>query len=651
MAPTHLPIQLTNFIGREHDLAEVEGMLANARLVTLTGVGGCGKTRLALQIANRVSQSFADGVWFAPLAQLREPTLVAQLLVETFTLHLAPDLPSLEALENYLQSKQLLLVLDNCEHLREVCAPLVQRLLSHLPELRILATSREPLAIAGETIYPLSGLNRPTPGKDTFQSGRHNLEPAEFMQYDAVHLFVERVRAISPHFTLTSDNAVAIAEICHHLDGLPLALELASARTNVLTLQEIADRLDNRFSFLTTGYQTGFAPRHHTLRAAIDWSYELLTAEEQTLLNRLAVFSAGCTLDTVEAVCSGEGIAPAQVLDLLSSLVTKSLVLAETSEHSHARYRLLETIHEYALGRLDEAGETERMRDRHLALYLARAEEAMPKQFEAYQQLWLNWLESEHDNLRTALTWALESRQIELGLRLASALTLFWEIRGYVREGVRWLERLLVQADERISLKVHVDALVFVTFHNMLLGNTQSATTFARKAVDLAEAMHDPHSPILAFARDGFASALRTAGDYQTAFNLTKQNIPIYREVGPPFYLGMALLAQGENAVQLGYYEIARERLNESLALAHQDGDLFRTAHTLNILGDLSRLEQKYAEAAETYARGLELMRELDAQRDQASLLSNLGFAYLHLEKVELAYRLFMESIAILQSQ
>jgi len=651
MSSINLPLQLTNFIGREREIIVVEQSLSSSRLVTLVGVGGCGKTRLAIRVANQVGANYSDGVWFVPLAALQDPGLLPQFIVETLDLHLIANQSILDALKNYIQTRQLLLVLDNCEHLNAACAELVQQLLSRAPELRILATSREPLGIAGEAIYPLLGLGWPVLGVDGSQNHERDLELRDIMSYDAVRLFVERARSLSPSFTLTAENAVTIVEICHHLDGLPLALELASARTNVLTVQEIAARLGDRFSFLTSGQRTGFEPRHHTLRATIDWSYELLSVEEQTVLNRLAVFSAGCTLDTAEAVCSGDRIAPGQILDLLSSLVIKSLVLAETTGSVQARYRLLETIREYSLVKLDEAGETAQIRNQHLDWYLVRAEEALPKQFEVYQQLWLNWLESEHDNLRAALAWALESKQIELGLRLASALTLFWEIRGYVREGVSWLERLLSEADEHISLKVHVDALVFATFHYMLLDNAQAAATFARKAVDLAEATNDPDSPILAFARDGLASAARTAGDYQMAFHLTEQNIPFYRQFGPEYYLGMSLLAQGENAIQLENYEIARDRLQESLALARQDGNAFRIAHTLNKLGDLSRLEKNYAEAASTYEYALEMMRELDAQRDQASLLCNLGFARLHLGEVESAYHLFVDSADIQQSQ
>jgi non-specific serine/threonine protein kinase len=471
------------------------------------------------------------------------------------------------------------------------------------------------------------------------------------MGYDAVRLFVERTGAFSPHFKLACDNALAITEICSNLDGLPLALELASAHTNVLTIQEIASHLNDRFSFLNSGQRSGFEPRHSTLRATIDWSYDLLAVEEQTLLNRLAVFSSGCTLETAEVICSGNGIKRNQILELLSSLVTKSLVVAETSGRAHARYRLLETIREYAREKLNETGETQRLRDRHLDTFLVRAEDAMPKQFQGYQQLWLNWLESEHENLRGALTWALESKRIEAGLRLASALSYFWEIHSNVAEGLIWLERLLAEADEHIPLDIHVNALVFATFKCMLLGSVDSATAYARQAVELAETANDPDSPILAFARSGLSSALRTAGDYQTAFSLGEENVLLYRRIGPAHYLGMTLLAQGENALQLGYYEIARERLEESLALARQDRDAFRTAHSLNTLGDLSRLEKEYSQAAGAYEDALKMMRELGAQRDEASLLSNLGFTYLYLGRVDQARCLFSESLATYQEQ
>jgi non-specific serine/threonine protein kinase len=643
----NLPVQLTSFIGRESDLANVLLGLSQARCVTITGTGGSGKTRLALQTANKVSNDFEDGVWWVDLSPLNDPTLLSQLIVQALGMRPIADQPMQEALIGFLRSKQLLLVLDNCEHLNAACAQLARQMLLAAPALHILATSREPLGIEGEARYPISGLPWPAAGRQANRDEQERLDLNVTLNYDAVKLFVERARSITPSFSLTHENAPAVVEICQRLDGLPLALELASARVNVLTVQEIAARLNDRLSLLTSGKRREFEPRHQTLKAAIDWSYALLTAEEQILLRRLAVFAAGCSLDTAEAICSGEEILPAQILDLLASLVDKSLVIAETSGRAPARYRLLETIRAYAFEKLNEAGEVRQLRDRHLDLFVARAEEAMPKQFEAYQQLWLNWLETEHDNLRAALVWALESKRIEAGLRLASALTYFWEIHGYVQEGLGWMERLLAAADENVPLDAHVNALVFATFHYMLLGNAQAAKSYARRAVDLAEAAEEVDSPVLAFARDGLASAAKTAGDYQTAFDISEQNIRYYRQSGPPAYLGICLLSQGENALQIGNYEIARERLDEGLALARRDGDAYRIAHSLNTLGDLARLEQNYTEAASVYESGAELLRELNAQRDLASLLSNLGYARLYLGEVEQALRLFDESLSI----
>jgi predicted ATPase/DNA-binding CsgD family transcriptional regulator len=585
------------------------------------------------------------------LASLHEADLIPQFVAQTLGLHPASDLPLLKSLTDYLSPKQMLLILDNCEHLTDACAELILELLSQSPNLRILATSREALAIAGESIYPVSGLTYPLVSNTAGQDEQKSINPQELMSFDAVNLLVERARAISPKFRVTPENAMAIVEVCRWLEGMPLALELASARLNVMTIEEIANRLNDRFILLTAETRRGGDPRHHTLRATIDWSYDLLNTNEQALLRRMAVFTAGCTLDMVEDFYTGELLQEGTTINLISSLVNKSLVVADTTGRSQIRYRLLETIRQYLLEKLDQAGEAETWRDSHLNLLLSRAEEAVPKQFEAYQQLWLNWLEAELDNLRAALSWALESKQIEAGLRLCSALTHFWEIHSIVQEGISWMERLLAEADDRVSLKVHVDALVFATFQYMLLGDAQAAVRHARQAVELAEAVGEASNPILSFAMDGLASAAKTAGDYQTAFNITEKNICFYRQSGPSYYLGMNLLSQGENAIQLGYYEIAREQLAESLALPRRDGDTYRMAHTLNMLGDLSRLEQNYEEAARVYENGAALLHELGAQRDLASLLSNLGYVCLHQGDVERAYSSFSESMTIHQSQ
>jgi len=309
----------------------------------------------------------------------------------------------------------------------------------------------------------------------------------------------------------------------------------------VLTVQEIAARLNDRFALLISGQRTRLESRHQTLRAAIDWSFALLPVDEQILLRRLAVFKAGWTVDTVEAICTGERIAAEQTLDRISSLVNKSLAVADTIGRTQARYRLLETIREYALDKLEEAGETERLRDCHLELFLARAEEAAPKLSSSYQQLWLNWLEDEHDNLRAALAWSLESDRIEVGLRIATALVRFWEIRGYVPEGLVWFERLLAQADERISLVVQAQALANVSFLAMFLGDASTAMSYGREAVDLAESAGDEGNGVLIIALASLASGARVEGDYETAFTLEEQAIQLLRESpGQPFLLGMA---------------------------------------------------------------------------------------------------------------
>jgi predicted ATPase/DNA-binding CsgD family transcriptional regulator len=651
MTFTNLPVQLTTFIGRERELAEVQRLLTTNRLITLTGAGGSGKTRLAIQIANRISDAFADGAWLVELASVRDPALVAQHVVHTFGLRPVTDQPLMESLIGFVRSKQLLLILDNCEHLNEACAQLTRRLLTEAPELHVLATSREPLAIAGETVYPLSGLAWPVFPIEIVPDGQNRLDLEEMMRYDAVRLFVERAHTISPHFTITPENVSAIIEICQRLDGMPLALELASARVNVLTIQEIAVRLDDRFALLTSGQRQGLEPRHYTLRLAMDWSYALLIAEEQTMLRRLAVFAAGCTLDSAVAICAGDGLEAGSTLDLLSSLVDKSLVLAETTGRGQARYRLLETIREYAREELDRSGESSQLHDRHLGYFLTRSEEAAPKLGDSYQQLWLNWLDGEQDNLRAALSWALEAGSIEEGLRLATALVRYWEIRSLQREARSWLERLLDRADEKISPSVRVNASTWASFLALFQGDASASVRYGRDAVNIAESAGSEFNALHAFALAGLAMSARGVGDFQTAFITGEQALQYYRESGSSFHLGMGLLSNGDSAIELGEYATAHALLDESLALAVEAGDNFRIGITYNALGDLARYEEKNAEALAAYQKGEALLRKLDAQHHLASVLVNLGRTCLRLGKVEQARRFFNESLAIYQAE
>ena len=413
----NLPTSLSSFVGRERELADVQARLAGARLLTLTGVGGCGKTRLALEVARAVLDRYADGVWLVELAELANAALVPQTVAAVFNLREMVGQPITTALATILRGRSLLLVIDNCEHLIDGCAQLVDALLCACPELRVLATSREALGITGEIGWRVPSLPVPDP---------QQLPPfSELQQNPAVRLFVERAAAVQPQFGLTERNAAAVAQVCQHLDGLPLALELAAARIEALTVDQLAARLDQRFRLLTGGNRTAL-PRQQTLHATLDWSYDLLSEPEPRLFNRLSVFAGGWTLEAAEAVCAGEGSEPEDVLDLLLRLVRKSLVIAEESGEGAARYRLLETLRQYAHERLMAAGETETVRRRHASYYLMLVDDGEPSMWE---QMWLRrWL-TELDNLRATMRWLNESNAVEDAVRLGGRLWPMW-VRG-----------------------------------------------------------------------------------------------------------------------------------------------------------------------------------------------------------------------------
>jgi predicted ATPase len=429
----NLPTSLSSFIGRERELTEVQARLTGARLVTLTGGGGCGKTRLAREVAWAVLDHYPDGVWLVELAALTDPALVPQTVAAVFGMREAPHVPIATALATSLQARRLLLVIDNCEHLLDACARLADALLRACPELRVLATSREALGITGELAWRVPSLPVPAPSE---------LPPfAELQQNPAVRLFVERAAAIQPRFVLTEQNAQTVVQVCQRLDGIPLALELAAVRIEALTVDQLAARLDQRFRLLTGGSRTAL-PRQQTLRATLDWSYELLSDPERRLFCCLSVFAGGWTLEAAEAVCAGQAIQPEDVVELLTRLVRKSLVAAEEGRDGTARYRLLETLRQYAHERLTEAGEAHTARERHASYYLALAEEVGPSMYE-WAVAAVDRLLTEHDNLRAAARWFGESNAVEPAVRLGGQLWGVWVFAGYLTEGRSQLRSLL----------------------------------------------------------------------------------------------------------------------------------------------------------------------------------------------------------------
>jgi non-specific serine/threonine protein kinase len=629
-----IPTPLTSFVGRERDVAAVERLLDASRLVTLTGAAGCGKTRLALRVIDEAGNRYADGVCWVELAPLADPALVPQAIAKALGVPGQPGIPILDSLLVALQVRHLLLSLDNCEHLLSACAELAEMVLA-ATEVSILATSREPLGVTGETRYPVPTLALPP----------HGVPLGQVQQFDSVRLFVERARATLPDFALTEGNAAAVASICHRLDGLPLAIELASAQVNVLTVEQIAARLGDQFDLLGPASHVSYS-HHSSLRKAIDWSYDLLLVPEQVLLRRLSVFAGGCSLATVETACTGDGIAREQVLELLSSLVNKSLVVSQTLLRDEARYLLLETIRQYAHEKLLGSGETPAMRDRHLQCFLNLAEEATPKLRGEYQQLWLGWLEGEYDNIRAALAWSLESGRVEAGLRIAVAIYQFWVIHDYAEEGLGWIERLLARADQRVAAVVHANALAYASFLSGFRGRTSAQFDYGQRAMAVAEAAGSEDRAALKWGLAAMAYGARAAGDYETEFELNKREIEVNRELGDKQQLGLSLSTASFSAMALSRYEEARTMLDEAVVLLREVGDRYRVAMALNFSGDLARCERDYKTARNAYEESISILRGIGAIRDLASALHNLGHTCLHLGDVPRAHALFGESMA-----
>jgi predicted ATPase/class 3 adenylate cyclase len=495
--PNNLPAQTTPFIGREDAIRAVKEQLSNAnvRLLSLSGVGGTGKTRLALQAAADMVDEFEHGVFFVPLAALSDPGLVLPTIAQAFGVREAAGRPLQVQIQDYLREKQILLVLDNFEQVIDA-APRVSDLLTAAPRLKVLVTSREVLRLSGETDYPVPPLSLPDPKR---------LPPLEqFAQYEAVALFIERAVAVKPAFTVTNENASAVAEVCYRLDGLPLAIELAAARVRVLPPQQMLAQLGNRLRFLTSGARD-LPTRQQTLRGMMDWSYGLLTDSEKRVFRQLAVFVGGCTLVAAESICNADG--QMDVLNGLQSLLDKNL-LKQTEVDGEARFSMLETIREYAREKLLESGENERVRARHLNASLQFAEDAAPQLAGPDQMQWLQRVESEHDNLRAALSWAIAQAESIAALRLSGALGWFWFVRGHLSEGRQWLQQ-----------------------------------TFAlgRRATDMAR-MSSDYRGWHAKALQAGAKLAEAQGDYATTQALNEESLVLFRALGDKPGIALSLV-------------------------------------------------------------------------------------------------------------
>jgi predicted ATPase len=599
--PDHnLPEPLTSFVGRERELTDVPRHLASTRLLTLTGPGGSGKTRLALEVASAILGSYPEGVWWVDLAPIANPSLAAPSIAQTLGLSEQAGHPILSTLIDYLRRRRCLLVLDNCEHLVEACATLGDALLRACPSLTVLATSREGLRIDGEVVYQVPSLSVPDPER---------LPPlGEILDYGGIRLFVERAVAANQGFELTASNARSIARICSRLDGLPLAIELAAARVRVLTPEEIAQRLDDRFGLLTSGSRTAL-PRQQTLHATVDWSYHLLAEPERRLFRRLSVFQGLFRLEDAEAVCPDAELPREQVLSLLGALEAKSLVLVDVTS-GEARYRLLETIREYAWDRLASASEAEGLRAKHREWYLALGERIEPELWGPNQAAVKQVLEVEHDNLRAALGSCLQS-DVEAGMRLGGSIWRFWADRGYVTEGCRWLEGLV--AADAGGTGQRAWCLHALGYLLTIRGEYGRARSLMEESTSLLRALGD--SRRLAWVLADLGVVPEEQGDFAGAKALFEESLAIARELGDPFCIGLASRRLARLVHSQGDFTTARILLEACLVLIRQLGNQRVIGWTLSGLGVLAQAEGDYSRARALLKQSLSI-----ARRDEHAL-------------------------------
>jgi non-specific serine/threonine protein kinase len=695
-----LPRPVTSFVGRRDQILEVRQRLAATPLVTLTGMGGIGKTRLALEVVRDAAADYADGIWFVELAAQTDPALVAQAVAEVVGVVEQPGRTLLEAIGDWLADTRGLLVLDNCEHLLAECAAVADALLQACPELRLLATSREPLGVPGEALWPIRTLSVPDPNS--------SLAVEDLAEYEATRLFLERAALHRPDFSPTERTAAAISELCRRLDGLPLATELAAARVRFLTVEQILTHLDDRFRLLGEGNK-GAVARHETMRSAIDWSYELLDERERALFARLAVFVGGWTLEAAEAVCADEyahdgdvrvvtdeSIATTQegvrqpsvspisvsldrrdVLGILAHLVDKSLVIAEM-HGDEARYRMLETIRAYAQEKLIAGHEAIQLARRHrdwFAWLVGRTEQALCGPAPA---AWLSRLEADHDNLRAALRWSLqETDESDVCLRLADDLGRFWSVRGYLTEGSQWLEAALahgtrqptiargkalaraahlalLQGDHNRANALMADAMdlqrglgdrkdlgrTLALAGDLMnaLGESDLARARFEESLELGRELHDWFT--IGLALNGLGQSARRRGELDKAEAFFRESLSIQRDNGHRNAVSLSLIWLGQVALQRGNVEQARRYLDEGVEVARELGNPYMLAYARFVTGEIALKLGAYAQALALYQEALTTFKELHAADSGMMALEAIACALAALGRPDRAMRL-----------
>ncbi|MGP3964276.1 ATP-binding protein [Nonomuraea sp. 3N208] len=595
-----LPAELNTFVGRRHEIAEVKRLLSEGRLVTLVGVGGVGKSRLALRVGSDLRRAFHAGVWLVELAALESPELLVPAVMERLEIQDRSVRPPIEVLVDHLRDKEMLVLLDNCEHLLDECAAMVETLMRSAPGLRILATSRQALGVVGERTLPLPTMSVPDAdgaGPSVEAMGRS----------DAVRLFAERAKAVLPGFEVTDANRDSVAWICRRLDGMPLAIELAAVRLRAISVQQLLDRLDDRFRLLTTGSRTAL-PRQQTLRALIDWSHALCTEPERLLWSRLSVFSGGLDLEAAEQVCGGDGIAVEEIIDLVNGLVDKS-VLAREELQNGVRYRLLETIRQYGRERLRESGEEAELRARHRDWYRDLAVRAQDGWYGPCQVAWFARLRADHGNLRTAMDYCLTTPgEAEAGLVIASALRFYWIAAGALREGRSWLDRLL--AGEPAPTLVRARALLVDARLAVLQSDFEVATAMLAESKDLG----DRHGDALVLAGAAYVCGLAALiqRDPAKAVTLLGDAVEAHRAADDQMGVVNALMYLATAHSLLGHPDQAAALYKECLTICEVQNEHWFRSYTLWVFGIETWKQGDAARAVEMEREAIRLKQPFD---------------------------------------
>jgi len=648
--PNNLPVQLTSFIGRGEQIEQIKNILKQTHLATITGTGGSGKTRLALQVSAEIIDEFENGVWYAELASLNDPLLLPQLIAQTLGLKEEPMRSMEETLCDYLRDRELLIILDNCEHMIDAAARLAEILLVKSPKLRIIATSREALRCSGEMTHRVLSLDTPDP--------RKKISIEQLSQYDSVSLFLERASAVNSNFKITKENSLALAGICSQLDGIPLAIELAAARVKVLSVEKINERLNDRFKLLTGGKRTSL-PRQQTLKALIDWSYDLLSEKEKMLWGRLSIYSDGWTLESAEEICSDDKIETDEIMEIMYNLNEKSVVIFNEEKD---RYRMLETIRQYGEEKLKETHEEEIFENKHFEYFKNFVLKTEPKMFGAEMQKNMEKISQDYGNIETALNRTLKNNDIENGMEIAASLGNYWQIQGNFFEGSSRLESL-IESTKGIKTPVLGKVLNTAGIFTRILGEYEKAENLINNSLEInreygndnevsnslnsmgnlnldkgenENAINNFEESIKIYNETGnkkgladsindLARVFLNKGENEKAEKLFKESLAIMRGIGYKPGISTSITNLGVVALNKGDLENAGKLFEESLEIRKETGDKLGISKLLNNLGTISKSKKEFTKSREFYEKSLSIRREIGDKIGIAALLYNIG--------------------------